>query len=468
MRKNIVKIVIALFIFCFASNIYAAQIVSITFSKKISKSFEPLEITDVFYPDSPIIHCIVGIKNAKRGTVVKGEWVSVDAISTPNYVIDSANVKLPGESANVHFSITKPNKGWPIGNYKLKIYINNTYVTYAPFKIIAKKTVESFLQAPQKKPNKHKIIDSLNKARTKRQNPIAAQINQYNKNILGKWSCIMKYMGQNVGSGLLHFGKNGNAVINGQNFKYTLERGNILKVYKNSIISKYKYSFQGNNLKLVYNDGSFFYCQRASSPSPYSKERIKNKTERYAKKQNYAQSYNQQYAEQHNNNYAQSYNRQYAQQHNDTYAQSYNQQYAQQHNNNYAQSYNQQYAQRQNNNQRYAQNMNSGQNWQLQGSYCTWSGSSYGSSSYSHTKYINFDGNGRWTFGESSSYSGSGGMYAGQGSDNSGTYQVKGDIIYYTTDSGERGSAQVYVRQNSGMITEIKVDGQLYAKSLCN
>ncbi len=435
MRKNIVKIVIALFIFCFASNIYAAQIVSVTFSKKISKSFEPLEITDVFYPDSPIIHCIVGIKSAKRGTVVKGEWVSVNAISTPNYVIDSANVKLPGESANVHFSITKPNKGWPVGNYKLKIYINNNYVTYAPFKIIAKKTVESFLQAPQKKPNKHKIIDSLNKARTKRQNPIAAQINQHNKNILGKWNCTMKYMGQNVGSGLLHFGKNGNAVINGQNFKYTLERGNILKVYKNSIISKYKYSFQGNNLKLVYNDGSFFYCQRTSSP--YGKERIKKKTEQYAQQQN--------------NNYPQNYNKQYAQQYNNNYAQNYNQQYAQ--------SYN---------NQQYAQNMNSRQNWQLQGSYCTWSGSSYGSSSYSHTKYINFDGNGRWTFGESSSYSGSGGMYAGQGGDSSGTYRVDGNTIYYMTDAGERGSAQVYVRQNSGMITEIKVDGQLYAKSLCN
>ena len=437
MKKNIVKIVIAFFIFYFASNIYAAQIVSVTFSKKISKSFEPLEITDVFYPDSPIIHCIVGIKNAKRGTIVKGEWVSVDAISTPNYVIDSAKVKLPGESANIHFSITKPNKGWPVGNYKLKIYINNTYVTYAPFKITAKKNVESFARAPQNKSNKHKIIDSINKARIKKQNPITAQINKHENKILGKWNCVMKYMGQNVGKGLLHFGKNGNAVINGQNFKYTLERGNILKVYKNSIISKYKYSFQGNNLKLVYNDGSFFYCHRTLSKSPYSKERIKKKTERYAQQQNnnYSQNYNQQYAQQQNNNYAQKNNRQYAQ------------------------SYN---------NQQYAKNMNLGQNWQLQGSYCTWSGSSYGSSSYSHTKYINFDGNGRWTFGETSSYSGSNGMYAGQGGDNSGTYQVKGNIIYYMTDSGERGNAQVYVRQNSGMITEIKVNGQVYAKSLCN
>jgi hypothetical protein len=113
----------------------------------------------------------------------------------------------------------------------------------------------------------------------------------------------------------------------------------------------------------------------------------------------------------------------------------------------------------------------SGNEWQLQGTLCNWSGSSssYGSSSYSSTRMISFDGRGHWNFGSESSFSGSAGMaYGGQGNENSGTYRIQGNQIYYSTSSGERGVAQVYFRQDNGRITEIKVDGAVYATSLCD
>lgn len=112
-----------------------------------------------------------------------------------------------------------------------------------------------------------------------------------------------------------------------------------------------------------------------------------------------------------------------------------------------------------------------GNEWQLQGSFCNWSGSSssYSGSSYSSTRRVNYDGRGRWSFGAESSFSNNAGFgYGGGGTDNSGSYRIQGNAIYYTTDAGEQGVAQVNMQQNDGRITEIKIDGALYAPQLCD
>ncbi len=45
---------------------------------------------------------------------------------------------------------------------------------------------------------------------------------------------------------------------------------------------------------------------------------------------------------------------------------------------------------------------------------------------------------------------------------------VQGDRIYYATADGERGGGMVKMRQDSGRITEIVVDGTFYATGLCD
>jgi hypothetical protein len=410
------KIFIFIFILCFFYSAYAMQIVSMTFSEKVTKDYESINITDTFDKSTSKIHCIVKIRNGSKGSVVEGVWVSVDAIDTPNYVIDSAKVRLPGADASVHFSISKPRNDWPTGNYKLKIYVNNTYITYAPFKI---------------------VNGAVSQLITKKVLPRGNNNNM----ILGKWNCSMYYMNQNIGSGIFEFGNDGKADINGKIMRYTLERGGILKVYDRSGVSVYNYNFSGNILKISYQDGATFDCVKLGNSYNAEKKQI----EPYAQN-----NIKQKYAQQHNNMYAQPYAEPYAR-----------------NNQRNAQNAPQRYARNYSNNNRYAQNMNSNNNWQLQGTFCSWSGSSYGSSSYSNTKYISFDGQGRWTYGESSSYSGGSGMYAGQGGQDSGTYRVQGNVIYYKTNYGEQGAAQVHMRQNNGRITEIMVDGQLYSPSLC-
>jgi len=107
---------------------------------------------------------------------------------------------------------------------------------------------------------------------------------------------------------------------------------------------------------------------------------------------------------------------------------------------------------------------------QLRGTFCHWGGSSnYSSgSSYSHTERITFDGRGHWAFGSEASFSSGAGNYAnGGGTDDSGTYRIRGNQIQYQTGAGEVGVAQVKMQGNDGSITEILVDGELYSPSLC-
>jgi hypothetical protein len=115
------------------------------------------------------------------------------------------------------------------------------------------------------------------------------------------------------------------------------------------------------------------------------------------------------------------------------------------------------------------QTQTGGNEWQLRGTFCHYSGSSSYGSSYSSTSSITFDGQGRWSMGSESSFSGdAGSAYSGGGVDNSGTYRVNGRQVIYTTASGEQGVARVNMQQNDGRITEIYVDQDLYSPSLCN
>lgn len=103
----------------------------------------------------------------------------------------------------------------------------------------------------------------------------------------------------------------------------------------------------------------------------------------------------------------------------------------------------------------------------LYGTFCHFSGSSIGGT-YGQMTSISFDGQGRWSLGGETYSSGSAGTFYGGGAQDSGIYSVQGQTIYYQTSDGYQGTAQVYVQQPTGEITEIVLDGDVYAKELCN
>jgi hypothetical protein len=106
----------------------------------------------------------------------------------------------------------------------------------------------------------------------------------------------------------------------------------------------------------------------------------------------------------------------------------------------------------------------------LYGTFCSYSSSGYsGSSSYSTTQRVSFDGRGHYSYGSESSYSGGGDGYSGGSGGYSGTYTINGNqSVVLTATDGSKYQVQIFFVQDSGEITELKYDGTVYAKSLCN
>jgi hypothetical protein len=118
----------------------------------------------------------------------------------------------------------------------------------------------------------------------------------------------------------------------------------------------------------------------------------------------------------------------------------------------------------------YGKQVNSAANARLYGSFCTYSSSGYsGSSSYSTTKTVSFDGQGHYSYGSQSSYSGGGDGYSGGNGGYTGTYKVVGNQgVILTASDGSVYKVAIHFVQNSGEITELKYDGVVYGKSLCD
>jgi hypothetical protein len=107
----------------------------------------------------------------------------------------------------------------------------------------------------------------------------------------------------------------------------------------------------------------------------------------------------------------------------------------------------------------------------LQGPRCSYSSSPDGGYSTLHKLY--FDGQGRFTSGTESAYSGDPGSAYGLSNDpNAGVYRVtgnsKGAGIHLTFPDGSTAVAHVYfVDSDTGQILELQLNDRLYAPSLC-
>ncbi len=115
----------------------AAELGSITVCEGVvDPELKPVDPTDIFAPDAPAINALVEVKDGRPGAKVTGAWISVDAISVPNYEIKRTEFELKGEGASkVNFELSKPTNGWPKGHYRVDIYIDGEKAGSASFSI---------------------------------------------------------------------------------------------------------------------------------------------------------------------------------------------------------------------------------------------------------------------------------------------------------------------------------------------
>jgi hypothetical protein len=101
-----------------------------------SETREPVEPTNVFSPDTPEIFCSVNLSNAPSDTEVSSEWIYVkgELEDVSDYLIDKVSITTDG-TRYVSFSVTRPDNGWPTGDYKVVLYLDGNEKTSVTFKV---------------------------------------------------------------------------------------------------------------------------------------------------------------------------------------------------------------------------------------------------------------------------------------------------------------------------------------------
>jgi hypothetical protein len=92
----------------------------------------------VFAPDTPKIVLHAEILEMPIGTKLTATWIAVKTDVAPaNYKIESADleVKQAVASDETSFWVTKPDAGWPVGDYKVDLSINGQVATSVSFKV---------------------------------------------------------------------------------------------------------------------------------------------------------------------------------------------------------------------------------------------------------------------------------------------------------------------------------------------
>jgi hypothetical protein len=92
------------------------------------------QTTSAYSPSAQAFYCYFDLNNAPDDTVVKGTWtlVSADGYES-NSEIDSANVT--GSDNTYYFSLKRSADAWPVGQYKIDLYLNDKMVQTVPFEV---------------------------------------------------------------------------------------------------------------------------------------------------------------------------------------------------------------------------------------------------------------------------------------------------------------------------------------------
>ena len=97
---------------------------------------KPIGETDVFSSDTPEIFCSVKISRAPAGTSIKSEWIYVrgEVEDLTDYSIDVFSLAAEG-TTTISFSLTRPNTGFPKGDYVLKLSLDDEEKMALPFRV---------------------------------------------------------------------------------------------------------------------------------------------------------------------------------------------------------------------------------------------------------------------------------------------------------------------------------------------
>ena len=84
---------------------------------------DPGEETSTFNSKDRTIHSVSKLKDAKSGTKLRFSWFVVEANGTTNEKIKDIEYTTRALENVVHGHLTAP-RDWPVGKYKVEVYVN--------------------------------------------------------------------------------------------------------------------------------------------------------------------------------------------------------------------------------------------------------------------------------------------------------------------------------------------------------
>jgi hypothetical protein len=192
----------------------------------------PIGIQDKFNQNAEAIHAVIVMDSVKPETRIKGSWVSVDAIEIPDYQIDSAEVKAVSAEVRAHFALSRPANGWPVGNYRLDLYVNDEFSTSVPFSI----QQENIKSNAERKSTKNDMDNNPKKKGAE-------------SDLIGTWYCRME-----MGTSVLVFQSKDKLALDDQPANYKIVPG-ALRVTDDYGTEDYPYKLKNGKLTISFPEG---------------------------------------------------------------------------------------------------------------------------------------------------------------------------------------------------------------------
>jgi hypothetical protein len=90
----------------------------------------------VFTPQTPKLFLRAKLVDMPSGSTLKCDWIAEKTqVAPPNYRIDGVELKVGSLMNTAKFSMSKPNAGWPEGDYRADLFIDGKPATQVKFKV---------------------------------------------------------------------------------------------------------------------------------------------------------------------------------------------------------------------------------------------------------------------------------------------------------------------------------------------
>lgn len=112
-----------------------ASLSEVTMCTGVDSEEKPVGIADSFNTDTPEIYTSAKLSNAPADTELKVEWIYIKGeADVTDYLIDEFTGTTEG-SGYPWVSLSRPEDGWPKGDYKVVWYIDGKEKMSLPFKV---------------------------------------------------------------------------------------------------------------------------------------------------------------------------------------------------------------------------------------------------------------------------------------------------------------------------------------------